>query len=119
MYFSCSIVESIGESVTEFKKGDHVLAIFTGECGSCLHCVFGKSNMCQVLGMERKGLMHSDSKIRFSIKGKNVYHYYAVSSFSECIVVHSGCAVKVDPMAPLNKICLLSCGVAACKFKRY
>lgn len=108
-----SIVESIGEGVTEFEKGDHVLAVFTGECGSCRHCISGKSNMCQVLGMERKGLMHSDQKTRFSIKGKPVYHYCAVSSFSEYTVVHSGCAVKVDPMAPLHKICLLSCGVAA------
>lgn len=110
---AAGIVESIGEGVTEFEKGDHVLAVFTGECGSCRHCISGKSNMCQVLGMERRGLMHSDQKTRFSIKGKPVYHYCAVSSFSEYTVVHSGCAVKVHPLAPLHKICLLSCGAAA------
>ena len=59
--------------------------------------------------------MHSDQKTRFSLKGKPVYHYCAVSSFSEYTVVHSGCAVKVSPLAPLEKICLLSCGVAAGK----
>lgn len=69
--------------------------------------------MCQVLGLERRGVMHSDQGTRFSVKGKPVYHYCAVSSFSEYTVVHSGCAVKVSPQAPLEKICLLSCGVAA------
>ncbi|MCD9561064.1 hypothetical protein HAX54_020021 [Datura stramonium] len=107
------IVESVGQGVTEFVEGDHVLTLFTGECMSCRHCTSGKSNICQVLGLERKGVMHSDQKTRFSVKGKPVYHYCAVSSFSEYTVVHSGCAVKVSPIAPLDKICLLSCGAAA------
>ncbi|TXG51777.1 hypothetical protein EZV62_024301 [Acer yangbiense] len=106
------IVESVGEGVTEFKEGDHVLTVFIGECMTCRHCKSGKSNVCQVLGLERRGVMHSDQQTRFSIKGKPVYHYCAVSSFSEYTVVHSGCAVKVSPIAPLEKICLLSCGVA-------
>ncbi|KAK4775516.1 hypothetical protein SAY87_023477 [Trapa incisa] len=106
------VVESIGEGVTEFKEGDHVLTVFTGECMNCRQCKSNRSNVCSVLGLERRGLMHSDQKTRFSIKGKPVYHYCAVSSFSEYTVVHSGCAVKVDPQAPLEKLCLLSCGVA-------
>ncbi|KAI3941697.1 hypothetical protein MKX01_018287 [Papaver californicum] len=84
------IVESIGEGVTELREGDHVITVFTGEW-----------------------LMHSDQKTHFSIKGKPIYHYCAVSSFSEYTVVHSGCAVKINPTVPLEKICLLSCGVAA------
>ncbi|KAL8152203.1 hypothetical protein V2J09_009963 [Rumex salicifolius] len=107
------IVECVGYGVTEFQVGDHVLTLFSGECKTCRHCTSGKSNMCQVVGMERKGVMHSDQTTRFFIKGKPVYHYCAVSSFSEYTVVHSGCAVKVRPDAPLEKICLLSCGVAA------
>ncbi|XP_058779350.1 alcohol dehydrogenase-like 6 [Vicia villosa] len=107
------VVESVGLGVTEFKQGDHVLTVFIGECMSCKPCKSGKSNICQVLGLERKGLMHSDQKTRFSIKGKPVYHYCGVSSFSEYTVVHSGCAVKVSPHVPLDKICILSCGVSA------
>ncbi|KAL6178333.1 hypothetical protein ACLB2K_049851 [Fragaria x ananassa] len=107
------IVESVGEGVTEFTEGDHVLTVFTGECGTCRQCVSGKSNLCQVLGLERRGVMHSDQGTRFAINGKRVYHYCAVSSFSEYTVVHSGCAVKINPIVPLDKVCLLSCGVAA------
>ncbi|XP_019195761.1 PREDICTED: alcohol dehydrogenase-like 6 [Ipomoea nil] len=106
------IVESVGQGVTEFGEGDRVLTLFTGECMRCKHCISGKSNICQVLGLEHKGVMHSDQKTRFFVKGKPVYHYCAVSSFSEYTVVHSGCAVKVNPLAPLDKICILSCGAA-------
>lgn len=116
---AAGVVESIGKGVTEFKVGDHVLTIFIGECMTCKTCTLGKSNVCQTLGLERRGLMHSDQKTRFSTKkGKQqqqqpIYHYCAVSSFSEYTVVHSGCAVKIDSTAPLEKISLLSCGVAA------
>ena len=71
--------------------------------------------MCQKLGLERKGVMHSDQKTRFSVKGKPAYHYCAVSSFSEYTVVHSGCAVKVGLTVPMDRVCLLSCGVSAGK----
>ncbi|EXB23627.1 Alcohol dehydrogenase-like 6 [Morus notabilis] len=111
-YVVQTIVESVGDEVTEFSEGDHVLTVFTGECSACKQCKSGKSNICQALGLERRGLMHSDQKTRFFIKGRPVYHYYVVSSFSEYIVVHSGCAVKVNSDVPLEKICLLSCGVA-------
>lgn len=107
------IVESVGEGVTEFKTGDHVLTLYTGECMRCKQCSSDKGNLCQVLGLERQGVMHSDKQTRFSIKGKPVYHYCAVSSFSEYTVVHSGCAVKISSVAPLEKICLLSCGIPA------
>ncbi|XP_062159960.1 alcohol dehydrogenase-like 6 isoform X1 [Alnus glutinosa] len=107
------IVESVGEGVTEFEEGDHVLTVFIGECMKCRQCTSGKSNICEVLGLERRGVMHSDQRTRFSVNGKPIYHYCAVSSFSEYTVVHSGCAVKVSSLAPLDKICLLSCGVAA------
>ncbi|PWA95550.1 alcohol dehydrogenase-like 6 [Artemisia annua] len=107
------IVESVGQDVTEFVAGDHVLTLFIGECMSCKQCVSSKSNICQQLGLERKGVMHSDQKTRFFVKGKPVYHYCAVSSFCEYTVVHSGCAVKITKDAPLDKVCLLSCGTAA------
>lgn len=101
----CRVVESVGLRVAEFKEGDHVLTVFIGEIRmSCKMCKSGKSNIWQVLGLERKGSMHSDQKTRFSIKGKLVYHYWDVSSFSEYTVVHSGCAVKVSPHVPLDKM---------------
>ncbi|KDP43055.1 hypothetical protein JCGZ_25241 [Jatropha curcas] len=105
------IVESVGEGVTELKQEDHVLPIFTGECKECAHCKSAESNMCDLLRVNTdRGVMIEDGKSRFSIKGKPIYHFLGTSTFSQYTVVHSGCVAKINPLAPLDKVFLLSCG---------
>lgn len=63
-------MESVGEGVTELKPGDHVLPVFTGECGYCEHCKTEESDMCNLLRINtERGFMLSDGKTRFSING--------------------------------------------------
>ncbi|KNA21417.1 hypothetical protein SOVF_043520 [Spinacia oleracea] len=110
---AAGIVESIGEGVTDFEVGDHVLPVFTGECGECRHCKSEESNMCSLLRMNPyRGVMLNDGKSRFSLNGNPVNHFIGTSTFSEYTVVHSGCLVKINPLAPLDKACILSCGVS-------
>lgn len=107
------IVESVGEGVTELQPGDHVLPVFTGECGSCPHCRSEESNMCDLLRINtERGVMLTDGKSRFSINGKPIHHFVGTSTFSEYTVVHSGCIAKINPKAPLDKVCVLSCGIS-------
>ncbi|XP_059630566.1 alcohol dehydrogenase 1-like isoform X2 [Cornus florida] len=107
------IVESVGEGVTDLAPGDHVLPVFTGECKECAHCKSKESNMCDVLRINTdKGVMIHDEKSRFSINGKPIYHFAGTSTFSEYTVVHAGCVTKINPLAPLDKVCLLSCGIS-------
>ncbi|KAK9096361.1 hypothetical protein Sjap_021858 [Stephania japonica] len=107
------IVESVGEGVTELSPGDHVLPVFTGECGECRHCNSEESNMCDLLRINTdRGVMIGDGKSRFTIKGKPIYHFVGTSTFSEYTVVHVGCVAKINPQAPLDKVCVLSCGVS-------
>ena len=107
------IVESVGEGVTDLQPGDHVLPVFTGECKECRHCKSEESNMCDLLRINTdRGVMLSDNKSRFSINGKPVYHFVGTSTFSEYTVVHVGCVAKINPAAPLDKVCVLSCGIS-------
>ncbi|XXG87176.1 hypothetical protein AAC387_Pa11g1927 [Persea americana] len=107
------IVESVGEGVTELKPGDHVLPVFTGECKECAHCKSEESNMCDLLRINTdRGVMISDGQSRFSINGKPIYHFVGTSTFSEYTVVHIGCLAKINPLAPLDKVCVLSCGIS-------
>ncbi|XP_058188923.1 alcohol dehydrogenase 3-like isoform X2 [Rhododendron vialii] len=107
------IVESVGEGVTELAPGDHVLPVFTGECKECAHCKSEVSNMCELLRINTdRGVMIHDGKSRFSINGKPIYHFVGTSTFSEYTVVHVGCVVKINPLAPLDKVCILSCGIS-------
>ncbi len=105
------IVEAIGEGVTSLEVGDHVIPLYTAECRTCKFCTSGKTNLCQsVRETQGKGLM-PDGTSRFSYKGDPIYHYMGTSTFSEYTVVAEVSLAKVPKDAPLEKICLLGCGV--------
>ncbi len=105
------IVEAVGEGVTSLEVGDHVIPLYTAECRTCKYCTSGKTNLCQaVRETQGQGLM-PDGTSRFSYKGEPIYHYMGTSTFSEYTVVAEVSLAKVPKEAPLEKICLLGCGV--------
>ena len=105
------IVESVGEGVTSLKVGDHVIPLYTAECGKCKFCLSGKTNLCSaVRGTQGKGLM-PDGTTRFTCNGKEIFHYMGCSTFSEYTVLPEISLAKVNPTAPLEEVCLLGCGV--------
>jgi S-(hydroxymethyl)glutathione dehydrogenase/alcohol dehydrogenase len=106
-----AIVEEIGAGVTSVKPGDHVIPLYTPECGECSFCTSGKTNLCQAIrATQGKGLM-PDGTSRFSHKGKTVYHYMGTSTFSEYTVLPEIAVAKISKEAPLEKVCLLGCGI--------
>ena len=105
------IVEEIGVGVTSLNVGDHVIPLYTAECGKCKFCLSGKTNLCgAVRATQGKGLM-PDGTSRFSLDGKPLFHYMGTSTFSEYTVLPEVSLAKVSREAPLDKICLLGCGV--------
>ncbi|MBL1272867.1 MAG: S-(hydroxymethyl)glutathione dehydrogenase/class III alcohol dehydrogenase [Oceanospirillales bacterium] len=105
------IVESIGEGVTSVKVGDHVIPLYTPECGECKFCTSGKTNLCQkIRETQGKGLM-PDGTSRFSKDGQPIFHYMGCSTFSEYTVLPEIALAKVNKEAPLEEVCLLGCGV--------
>jgi S-(hydroxymethyl)glutathione dehydrogenase/alcohol dehydrogenase len=105
------IVEEIGEGVTTLKKGDHVIPLYIPECKECSFCLSGKTNLCQKIRLTQgRGLM-PDGTSRFSKDGQPIFHYMGTSTFAEYSVIAEISLVKVNPAAPLDKICLLGCGV--------
>ncbi len=105
------IVESVGEGVTSVAVGDHVIPLYTPECGECKFCLSGKTNLCQkIRATQGKGLM-PDGTSRFRCNGETIYHYMGCSTFSEYTVLPEIALAKVNPKAPLEEVCLLGCGV--------
>ena len=105
------VVVEVGEGVTTLQPGDHVIPLYTAECGECKFCRSGKTNLCQaVRATQGKGLM-PDGTTRFSYNGQPIHHYMGTSTFSEYTVVPEISLAKIDPAAPLEKVCLLGCGV--------
>ena len=105
------IVVECGEGVTSVQPGDHVIPLYTAECGQCLFCKSGKTNLCTaVRATQGKGLM-PDGTTRFSYNGQPIHHYMGCSTFSEYTVVAEVSLAKVHPQANPEQVCLLGCGV--------
>jgi S-(hydroxymethyl)glutathione dehydrogenase/alcohol dehydrogenase len=106
-----AVVEELGAGVTSLQPGDHVIPLYTPECGQCEFCRSGKTNLCGAIrATQGKGLM-PDGTTRFSIGGKPVLHYMGTSTFSEYTVVPEIALAKISKDAPLDKVCLLGCGI--------
>ncbi|XP_020376859.1 alcohol dehydrogenase class-3 isoform X1 [Rhincodon typus] len=106
------IVESVGEGVTRVKAGDRVIPLYVPQCGECKFCLNPNTNLCQKIRVTQgQGLM-PDKTSRFTCKGQLVYHYAGTSTFSEYTVVADISLAKVDSAAPLDKVCLLGCGIS-------
>ncbi|CAI9093495.1 OLC1v1029004C1 [Oldenlandia corymbosa var. corymbosa] len=103
------MVESVGEGVTTLKEGDIVMPLYLGECGECLNCKSGKTNLCHKYPLGFSGLL-LDGTSRMSIAGQTVYHHFSCSTWSEYIVIEAPYAVKVDPRVSLPHASFLCCG---------
>ncbi|MGN2245205.1 S-(hydroxymethyl)glutathione dehydrogenase/class III alcohol dehydrogenase [Frateuria sp. GZRR35] len=105
------IVEEVGEGVTTLAVGDHVIPLYTPECGTCEYCRSGKTNLCQrIRATQGQGLM-PDGTSRFSKDGRMIHHYMGTSTFSEYTVLPEIAVAKINKAAPLEKVCLLGCGI--------
>jgi len=106
----CEVVEC-GPGVKDLKPGDHVIPLYIPECGECEYCHSPKTNLCQSIAETVWTGYMPDHSRRFSMNGKPIYHYMGCSTFSEYTVVPEIALAKVNKAAPLDKICLLGCGV--------
>jgi S-(hydroxymethyl)glutathione dehydrogenase / alcohol dehydrogenase len=103
------VVEAVGPRVTGVQVGDHVLTSYVPSCGRCPWCIVGRPNMCDLRDKPRH-LMH-DGTSRFRKGNTEVFHYLQVSSYAERAVLPEQNVVPIRKDAPLDVICLVSCGV--------
>jgi S-(hydroxymethyl)glutathione dehydrogenase/alcohol dehydrogenase len=105
------VVEEVGPGVRSLEVGDHVIPLYTAECRECKFCLSGKTNLCgRVRETQGRGLM-PDGTSRLSHNGRMLHHYMGTSTFAEYTVVPEVSLAKVRKDAPLDRICLLGCGV--------
>jgi S-(hydroxymethyl)glutathione dehydrogenase/alcohol dehydrogenase len=106
----CEVVEC-GAGVKDLKPGDHVIPLYIPECGECEYCQSTKTNLCQSIAATVWTGYMPDGTRRFSMDGKPIYHYMGCSTFSEYTVVPEIALAQINKAAPLDKVCLLGCGV--------
>ena len=106
----CAVVEC-GPGVKGLKPGDHVIPLYIPECGECEYCHSTKTNLCQSIAATVWSGYMPDHTRRFSCRGTPLFHYMGCSTFAEYTVVPEIALAKINPAAPLDKVCLLGCGV--------
>lgn len=105
------IVEEVGPDVTLVKPGDHVVLSFAPYCGHCYYCSIGRPVLCDNMRLTMgKGTL-LDGTCRLSKGGKPVYHMAGLSSFAQYAVVAEISCIKIPDNVPLDKACLVGCGV--------
>uniref|UniRef100_A0AAR2K1W9 Enoyl reductase (ER) domain-containing protein n=1 Tax=Pygocentrus nattereri TaxID=42514 RepID=A0AAR2K1W9_PYGNA len=106
------VVESVGPGVTEFKPGDKVIPLFVSQCKECRFCKSPKTNLCEKSWSTERYAQMSNTDTRFSCRGKPVLQFMGTSTFSEYTVLNQIAVAKIHDDAPLNRVCLLGCGIS-------
>jgi S-(hydroxymethyl)glutathione dehydrogenase/alcohol dehydrogenase len=106
------VVESVGPNTPGWEVGDHVIFSFLPSCGRCRWCASGLTNLCNYGAYTLRGSRYSDQdSFRFSLDGQPVGQMCGIGTFAEHTVVSTLSAIKVAKDLPLEKLCLLGCGV--------
>ena len=106
------VVERIGQGVSLVDPGDHVVTLFSPQCGQCVHCRSPKTNICLAIREEQNRGHLPDGTTRFSRDGAPIRHFMGTSTFSEYTVVPEIALARIDPEAPLDRACLFACGLS-------
>jgi S-(hydroxymethyl)glutathione dehydrogenase/alcohol dehydrogenase len=104
------VVEEVGEGVTSVAPGDHVVTLFSPQCGECVHCRSAKTNLCLAIREEQNKGHLPDGTTRLNRAGERVRHFMGTSTFAEATVMPEIALAKVDRDAPLDVVCTLACG---------
>ena len=104
------VVEQIGPNTPGYDVGDHVVMSFLPGCGRCRWCASGMQNLCDTGATLLLG-SREDLSYRMSYNGQPVGQMCGISTFAEHSVVSVNNAVKIAKDIPLDKACLVGCGI--------
>ena len=106
------VVEQVGPDVSSLSPGDHVVTLFSPQCGECVHCRDQRTNLCLAIReQQNKGLL-PDGTARISREDDDIRHFMGCSTFAEYTVMPEISLAKIDPEAPFEHACLFACGLS-------
>ena len=106
------VVEEVGPGVRLLAPGDHVVTLFSPQCGECVNCRSGRTNICLAIREQQGRGYLPDGTTRLSRGGEELRHFMGCSTFAEATVMPEIALAKVSPEAPLEAACLFACGLS-------
>jgi S-(hydroxymethyl)glutathione dehydrogenase/alcohol dehydrogenase len=105
------VVQEVGPGVSWLQPGDHVVFGFIPSCGRCPSCSTGHQNLCDLGAVLGLGVQIADGTSRHHTKGEDLKLMCLLGTFAHHTVVNEASCIKIDDDIPLDKACLLGCGV--------
>ena len=102
------VIAQVGEGVTDFKVGDHVISSFVNTCGKCRYCVTGRPNLC---GATPPMVLFGGHLRTSDAAGKPLNVMAGCGVMAEYATLHENSVVKIAQDAPLDRCALIGCGV--------
>jgi S-(hydroxymethyl)glutathione dehydrogenase / alcohol dehydrogenase len=106
------VVERVGEDVTLVRPGDHVVTLFSPQCGECVHCTSPRTNLCLAIREQQNKGYLPDGTTRLSRGGEPLRHFMGTSTFAEYTVMPQIALARISPEAPLEGAALFACGLS-------
>jgi len=106
------VVEKVGADVTLVAPGDHVVTLFSPQCGECVHCKSPRTNLCLAIREQQNRGYLPDGTTRLRRDGEPLRHFMGTSTFAEYTVMPQIALAKIDPEAPLDGAALFACGLS-------
>ena len=97
-------IDAVGEGVTQLAVGDPVVIAYRAPCGDCPACRRGDPRHCYAA-------LRPKQRITRKSDGALCSQVLRCGTFATHTVVHSKAAIKMPNEMPLEKACLIACGV--------
>jgi len=102
------IVDAVGEGVSGFAPGDHVIGCLTAWCGVCRFCTQGRPYLCPT---QFAGRLPGAKPRLAGSNGAPINQFANLSSFAERMLCPERSLVKIRDDMPLDRASLIGCGV--------
>ncbi len=99
------VIDAIGSGVDGLATGDPVVLSWAVPCGTCSQCRKGSPRRCAHAWTQ-------PARLRRSRDGAALAGVLACGTLATHTVVHAAQAIPMPPEIPLDRACLLGCGVS-------
>ena len=108
---AAGVIEKVGPGVVTVTPGDHVCSSYIPSCGKCWYCIGGQPTMCALRDKPRWFMLDGTPRLRKD--GRGLHHFLQVSGYATHSVLPEESVIPIRKDAPLDVVCLVSCGVLA------
>jgi S-(hydroxymethyl)glutathione dehydrogenase/alcohol dehydrogenase len=104
-------IADVGAGVPPSRVGEKVALSWNPRCGTCPACERGEAILCErYLTLGPRAVDFTGHPRLRSATGA-IHSMFFTAAFAEYAVVTAGCAVTIPSEMPLDRACLLGCGV--------